>query len=497
MRSLEFDYPQYEQSKRTDEYLLGENILVAPMTNKVAAAPANEFHALKMSLYNNRNLEGEPVVTTDISKIDFDWGKGSPAEGVGSDNFSAVITGKFIPKTNGRYAILSDDGCRVYVNGNKVLDHWKASNSETVEIDYDFVAGKIYDLRVEYYEGTGGAKLSFCRVDGNTRDVFLPDGEWIDVWTGNAYAGPVTIEVSHGSSTSPIFVRAGSVITLAEDMKNTREKDWSNLALDWYPANEGETNGVLYEDDTTTLAYKDGKYRETAYRASYSDGGKTAKLVIDGAKGEFTGDRAFTSRNWKVRVHVPYGWSAPKAVKVNGQTVNATYRIREKNAVPFSYNCSTPDGDVYEITFSSEISKSNTVEVMFDDCEREVRPTEPAFDTFTLNNADQPASSVDLNVNTVPYYAVAKISDGNISTVAYGEKTGEISFSGEALTAAEKMSFKLKRSQDFASYGAATTNGKFTVVVKAKEKGTFNVLVGGSKASATLTVRIITETCSP
>ena len=489
MRSLEFDYPQYEQSKRTDEYLLGENILVAPMTNKVAAAPANEFHALKMSLYNNRNLEGEPVVTTDISKIDFDWGKGSPAEGVGADNFSAVITGKFIPKTNGRYAILSDDGCRVYVNGNKVLDHWKASNSETVEIDYDFVAGKIYDLRVEYYEGTGGAKLSFCRVDGNTRDVFLPDGEWIDVWTGNAYAGPVTIEVSHGSSTSPIFVRAGSVITLAEDMKNTREKDWSNLALDWYPANEGETSGVLYEDDTTTLAYKDGKYRETAYRASYSDGGKTAKLVIDGAKGEFTGDRAFTSRNWKVRVHVPYGWSAPKTVKVNGQTVNATYRIREKNAVPFSYNWSTPDGDVYEITFSSEISKSNTVEVTFDDCEREVRGAEPAFDTFTLNNADQTASSVDLNANTVPYYAVAKVSDGNISTVAYGEKTGEISFSGEALTAAEKMSFKLKRSQDFASYGAATTNGKFTVVVKAKEKGTFNVLVGGSKASATLTVK--------
>lgn len=163
--------------------------------------------------------------------------------------------------------------------------------------------------------------------------------------------------------------------------------------------------------------------------------------------------------------------------------------IREKNAVPFSYNGSTPDGDVYEITFSSEISKSNTVEVTFDDCEREVRPTEPAFDTFTLDNADQTASSVDLNANTVPYYPVAKVSDGNISTVAYGEKTGEISFSGEALTAAEKMTFKLKRSQDFVSYGAATTDGKFTFTVKTDGKCAFNVLVGGSKASATLTVK--------
>lgn len=214
MRSLEFDYPQYEQSKRTDEYLLGENILVAPMTNKVEAAAANEFHALKMSFFNNRNLEGEATLTTDISKIDFDWEDGSPAAGVGSDNFSAVITGKFVPKSSGKYSVLSDDGCRVYINGKRVLDHWTASDSEVVEIDYDFVAGKIYDLRVEYYEASGGAKLRFCRVDGNKRDVFLPDGEWIDVWTGNAYAGPVTIEVNHGSSTSPIFVRAGSAITL-------------------------------------------------------------------------------------------------------------------------------------------------------------------------------------------------------------------------------------------------------------------------------------------
>ncbi|MDD7157943.1 MAG: glycoside hydrolase family 31 protein [Firmicutes bacterium] len=489
MRSLEFDYPQYEQSRRTDQYLLGENILVAPMTNKVVAASANEFHALKMSLFGNRNLEGEPVVTTDIDKIDFDWGKGSPAEGVGADNFSAIITGKFIPKTTGKYSILSDDGCRVYINGNKVLDHWKASNSEVVGIDYDFVAGKIYDLKVEYYEGTGGAKLSMCREEGNKRDVFIPDGEWIDVWTGNAYAGPKVIEVRHDSSTSPVFVRAGSAITLAEDMKNTREKDWSNLALDWYPANEGETSGVLYEDDTTTLAYKDGKYRETAYRASYSDGGKIARLVIDAAKGGFTGDRAFNSRNWKVRVHVPYGWSAPASVKVNGQTINATYCVREKSAVPFSYNGSTPDGDVYEITFSSEISKANTVEVTFDSCEREVRGAEPEFDTFTLDHADQTASSVDMSVNTVPYYAVAKISGGNISTVAYGKKTGEIAFSGEVLTAADKVNFKLKNASDYASYGAATTDGKFTVTVTTVGKGAFNVLVGGNKASAMLTVK--------
>ena len=489
MRSLEFDYPQYEQSKRTDQYLLGENILVAPITNKADALSSDEFSSLKMSFYGNKDLQGEPAVTKEITEVDFDWGNGSPAAGVGSDNFSAVIEGKFMPKTGGRCSILSDDGCRVYINGNKVLDHWTASDSDVTEIEYDFVAGRIYDIKIEYYEATGGAKLRMCHMEGGKREVFIPDGEWIDVWTGNAYEGPRVIEVKHGTSTSPIFVRAGSAITLAEDMKNTREKDWSNLALDWYPATEGETSGVLYEDDTTTLAYKDGKYRETAYRASYSDGGKAAKLVIDGAKGEFTGDRAFTSRNWKVRVHVPYGWSAPASFKVNGQTVTAVTCIREKSAVPFSYNGSTPDGDVYEITFSSEISKANTVEVTFDSCEREVRGAEPEFDTFTLDNADMAQSSLDLSGNDTPFYSIAKAANGALSSVTLGDKAGKIAYKGEALTAADKINFKLRNSSGYAPYGAKTTDGKFTATVKTSGKQKFVVYAGGCKASATLTIQ--------
>ena len=164
-----------------------------------------------------------------------------------------------------------------------MLDHWTASDSDVTEIEYDFVAGRIYDIKIEYYEATGGAKLRMCHMEGGKREVFIPDGEWIDVWTGNAYEGPRVIEVKHGTSTSPIFVRAGSAITLAEDMKNTREKDWSNLALDWYPANEGETSGILYEDDTTTLAYKDGKYRETAYRSPPATGKYAFTFLTDGA----------------------------------------------------------------------------------------------------------------------------------------------------------------------------------------------------------------------
>ena len=211
--------------------------------------------------------------------------------------------------------------------------------------------------------------------------------------------------------------------------------------------------------------------------------------MIDGAKGEFTGDRAFTSRNWKVRVHVPYGWSAPASVKVNGQTVTAVTCIREKSAVPFSYNGSTPDGDVYEITFSSEISKSNTVEVTFDDCEREVRPTESEFDTFTLDNADMAQSSLDLSGNDTPFYSIAKAANGALSSVTLGDKAGKIAYEGEALTTADKINFKLRNSSGYAPYGAKTTDGKFTATVKTSGKQKFVVYAGGSKASATLTIQ--------
>jgi type IV pilus assembly protein PilY1 len=113
------------------------------------------------SYFNNKTLSGTAVLTR-TENIDFDWGTGSPGGGVNSDNFSAVWTSssKAFATGNYRFQSVSDDGVRVYVNGNLVIDNWTDHSTTTnTSADIALTAGSALDVRVEYYEAGGGATV--------------------------------------------------------------------------------------------------------------------------------------------------------------------------------------------------------------------------------------------------------------------------------------------------------------------------------------------------
>jgi len=51
----------------------------------------------------------------------------------------------------------------------------------------------------------------------DTVDVYLPDDEWVDFWTGERIQGPVTLHREVPLDSMPLFVRAESVIPMADD----------------------------------------------------------------------------------------------------------------------------------------------------------------------------------------------------------------------------------------------------------------------------------------
>jgi glucose/arabinose dehydrogenase len=124
-------------------------------TFRVASPAAN---GLAASYFNNMTLTGTPVTRTD-PKVDFDWGTGSPAPGVGTNNFSVRWTGQIQPKVSGAHTFYtqSDDGVRLWVNGVLVIDNWTdhapTENTGTINL----TAGQRYDLKMEFYENIGGA----------------------------------------------------------------------------------------------------------------------------------------------------------------------------------------------------------------------------------------------------------------------------------------------------------------------------------------------------
>jgi len=124
-------------------------------------------------------------------------------------------------------------------------------------------------------------------VDWNqpkTYGVYLPAGaKWYDYRTNKLYDGGQNIQADAPIAYSPLYVKAGSIIPLAEDMQYTSEKPWDYLTLKVYPGKNAEFD--LYEDEGDNYNYLDGKY--SSIKISWND--RKRVLTIDNRKGSYEG----------------------------------------------------------------------------------------------------------------------------------------------------------------------------------------------------------------
>jgi hypothetical protein len=110
--------------------------------------------------YYTGNNFGTLVLSRIDPNINFAWGGGSPDASVPSDSFSVRWTGQVEAVFTDTYTFYesTDDGCRVYINNQLVIDQWADHAAE----DYPSTAismnaGTKYAIKVEYYEGSGDA----------------------------------------------------------------------------------------------------------------------------------------------------------------------------------------------------------------------------------------------------------------------------------------------------------------------------------------------------
>jgi alpha-D-xyloside xylohydrolase len=96
-------------------------------------------------------------------------------------------------------------------------------------------------------------------AEGERRNVYLPQGEWYDFWTGERYDGGAEIEVSAGIETIPVFARSGSIIPLAAPLSCVTRESVFDIELKCYGSG-GEF--TLYEDDGFSFDYRKNCYNE-------------------------------------------------------------------------------------------------------------------------------------------------------------------------------------------------------------------------------------------
>ena len=380
LRRPDLDYPQCAESARDDEFLLGKNILVAPVVDSpLRPVPAEWLKSpegapgLHADYFANENLSGAPVLTRMDKALDFDWNYGSPGPGVPNDHFSARWTGSIeVPTETGDVilATVEDDGARVWVDGKEIIDAWGAHDAVTSEAVAALAPGK-HSLRVEYLEQQFKAVLRLqWRPAGKdapaARQVWIPPGRWINAWNGNVVCGPGTVTNVTPLEQIPLFIRAGTILPLAPEMDFTGQKPWTPLTLDVYPQS-GETNStILYEDDGQTTAYQADKFRKTLATVSWNEQRASVVVKIGAAAGTFEG--ALRQRRWILRFHAPKDWSsAPAAVNWNGKRIAAAFRRvpRNETAMPFGDRTGSPDGDVFELELpAGPVTEAQRIEIV-------------------------------------------------------------------------------------------------------------------------------------
>jgi hypothetical protein len=132
---------------------------VVPTTTPGGVTPTPVITHWRGEYYPNASLSGDPVWVRNDTAIAFDWGSGSPGSGIPADYFSARWTRQLhFDAGTYRFEVRVDDGARLWVDGNLIIDRWGAANTTyTTEIA---LSGGLHSLRLEYLELTGNAVVS-------------------------------------------------------------------------------------------------------------------------------------------------------------------------------------------------------------------------------------------------------------------------------------------------------------------------------------------------
>lgn len=121
-------------------------------------------------------------------------------------------------------------------------------------------------------------------VSAFQKTVYLPEGEWIDYWTGKKLNGRQVIPAEYPENKGgPLFVKAGSIIPTQKVPSHIGTETPEEIIWEIFP--KGESKFTLYEDDGQSYKYLEGAVAKTLVECSEID--KEIVITVNPRSGSY------------------------------------------------------------------------------------------------------------------------------------------------------------------------------------------------------------------
>ncbi|MEI8004588.1 MAG: TIM-barrel domain-containing protein [Bacteroidota bacterium] len=197
--------------------------------------------------------------------------------------------------------------------------------------------------RYEFLLGKNFLVAPVYRDEEKRDSIYLPEGRWFDYWDGKVYEGKTWLNsYSAPLDKLPLFVRAGSVIPMYQQMNYDNERPSDTLTLDVYPG--AGADFTMFEDEGSNRDYREGKFVLTDLSAVSDTFNRVTEIKIAAAKGDYKGK--LPSRSYIIQLH---GNSVPKQVTSEGSKLRycKTAEVYKKKSAGWCFSPDEKNGMVF------------------------------------------------------------------------------------------------------------------------------------------------------
>lgn len=267
-----------------------------------------EYIRFHIPTYIGSGLSGQPNITSDVDGIfggknmvvntrDFQWKTFTPMElnmdGWGANEKYPHALGEPATSINRWYLKLKSELMPyAYSIAKEAVDGMPMIRAMFLEYpnpytngkatQYQFLYGPNFLIAPIYQETKSDEKGNDIR-----NGIYLPEGSWIDYFTGEKYDGNrIVNNYTSPLWKLPVFVKNGAIIPLVNPNNNVSEINKGIRTYEIYPY--GNSSFTEYDDDGVSEAYRLGKGVTTLIKSDV-DSKNNAVITVHPATGDFNG----------------------------------------------------------------------------------------------------------------------------------------------------------------------------------------------------------------